>query len=58
VTAVDWTAYRKCPVCFAAIGAACISQSRVALTDSATGYDSILRDRPHSRRKLRRRAAA
>jgi hypothetical protein len=45
VTAVDWSRYRKCPVCFALLGEPCVQLS---------GTTTILRtDRAHSSRKLR-----
>ena len=45
----DWSAFRKCPVCFAAIGAPCLSLS---------GTASRARDLPHTSRELRTGAAS
>jgi hypothetical protein len=54
---VDWSTFRKCPVCFAQIGRPCTS-----LTGTFAGgrVDAVVndRDRPHSRRKLRTRAVS
>lgn len=49
MTAVDWAAFQKCPVCPALLGEACI-----ALSGSAGGEPvRIDPSRPHTGRKLR-----
>jgi hypothetical protein len=56
VSAVDWSRWRKCPVCFAAIGAPCMSISGgfshghpYPVVEPVT----VAADRPHSTRKPR-----
>lgn len=49
MTAVDWSRYRKCPVCFAKIGEPCLSQSGLTIG----GQAAIPLDTPHFRRELR-----
>lgn len=52
---VDWKLFRKCPVCFAALGTPCTTQTGVFLGGIGyiAGAPTVLRDRPHGRRKLR-----
>ena len=52
---VDWNRYRKCPVCFAALGQPCTLRTGALLEgvgDVEYGV-TLLRDRPHSGRPLR-----
>lgn len=46
---IDWNRYRKCPVCFAALAAPCMTLTGTCAADAA----AVPRDRPHSRRQLR-----
>ena len=51
----DWSTYRKCPVCFSALGTACKKLTGVEV-EHGSGvpiWGDVDRDRPHSRRKLR-----
>jgi hypothetical protein len=50
VTAVDWSRYRKCPVCIAVLGEPCVSLSGT-LSDGST--IRLSPRRPHSGRTER-----
>ncbi len=49
MTAVDWSRYRKCPVCAAGLGEPCIERTSF----QGGHHDPIETDRPHTGRQLR-----
>ena len=54
----DWSRYRKCRVCFAAMGQPCTSRSGALVGDRyVADAVTLLRDEPHSPRELRTRYA-
>ena len=57
MTAVDWSHYRRCPVCFAATGEPCTTRSGALVEGAGYVPDAVIqrRDEPHSRRELRKR---
>jgi hypothetical protein len=52
VAAVDWSAFRACPVCRVAIGAACRSASGRVVGGQPDGISTAL-EHPHVARKRR-----
>lgn len=51
---VDWDDYRKCPVCFAEIGRPCRRVAAVVAGGTSLYATEVERERPHSRRQLRK----
>lgn len=57
MTAVDWSGFRKCPVCHALIGEACRSLSGTVMNGRPDAVVTVL-DRAHSSRRPRTTAVA
>lgn len=56
---VDWSSWRRCPVCFAPLGDPClVLTGRVIQGVHALVATDVVRDRPHSVREPRTRRVA
>jgi len=58
VSDIDWSEFRKCPECLAALGQPCKSLDGVVVRGQVTEVQLNIRDRPHSTRKRRTAARA
>jgi hypothetical protein len=53
MTAIDWTRWRKCPVCFAETGSACTTRTGVVVNGRVVSATITAAEKPHSTRKSR-----
>lgn len=53
MTAVDWSRWRKCPVCFASAGMPCTDMTGTVLEGGELVEQIVVATRPHSTRKQR-----